>query len=312
MFEQKQHPLMEVRQLSLHFHQYGKGLRYMRTEAIKNFDMTVDRGEIVAVVGASGSGKSLLANAILGILPKNADLGGKLYFEGEELTVEKQIQLRGKDIFLIPQSVNALDPLMKTGKQVEVVIQNKDRKNIRRNIFKNLGLSPKTGDLYPFELSGGMARRVLVAMAMASDAKLIIADEPTPGLDIEARNETLTLIKQLSNSGKGVMFITHDLDAAHSIADNVAVFYAGETLEVADSKDFSGKGNSLRHPYSRSLWNALPQNDFLPIPETMHFVGQSPTGCVYRSQCPLSTDLCEQQQPGARMINGGMVRCFHA
>lgn len=303
---------MEVRQLSLHFHQYGKGLRYMRTEAIKNFDMTVDRGEIVAVVGASGSGKSLLANAILGILPKNADLGGKLYFEGEELTVEKQIQLRGKDIFLIPQSVNALDPLMKTGKQVEVVIQNKDRKNIRRNIFKNLGLSPKTGDLYPFELSGGMARRVLVAMAMASDAKLIIADEPTPGLDIEARNETLTLIKQLSNSGKGVMFITHDLDAAHSIADNVAVFYAGETLEVADSKDFSGKGNSLRHPYSRSLWNALPQNDFLPIPETMHFVGQSPTGCVYRSQCPLSTDLCEQQQPGARMINGGMVRCFHA
>lgn len=312
MIEQEHPPLMEVRQLSLHFHQYGKGLRYMRTEAITNFDMTVNRGEIVAIVGASGSGKSLLANAILGILPKNAELGGKLYFEGEELTVEKQIQLRGKDIFLIPQSVNALDPLMKTGKQVEVVIKNKDRKNIRRNIFKNLGLSPKTGDLYPFELSGGMARRVLVAMAMASDAKLIIADEPTPGLDIEALNETLTLIKQLSDSGKGIMFITHDLDAAHRIADKVAVFYAGQTLEIADAKDFSGNGNSLRHPYSRSLWNALPQNDFLPIPERQQFSEQSPTGCVYRSRCPLSTDICEQQQPGARIVDGGMVRCLHA
>ncbi|MDW0108436.1 ABC transporter ATP-binding protein [Sporosarcina aquimarina] len=312
MIEQKHHPLMEVRQLSLSFLQYGKGLREMRTQAITNFDMTIHRGEIVAVVGASGSGKSLLANAILGILPKNAELGGKLYFESEELTAEKQIRLRGKDIFLIPQSVNALDPLMKTGKQVEVVIKNKNRKSIRRNIFESLGLPPKTENLYPFELSGGMARRVLVSMAMASEAKLIIADEPTPGLDSEARNETLTLIKHLSNSGKGVMFITHDLDAAQSIADKVAVFYAGQTLEVADAKDFSGNGKSLRHPYSRALWNALPQNSFLPTSEVQQFTGQSPTGCLYRSHCPLSTDLCAQQQPEARMVDGGMVRCFHA
>lgn len=312
MTGQMQHPLMEVRQLSLHFHQYGNGLHEMRAEAITNFDMTIHRGEIVAVVGASGSGKSLLANSILGILPKNAELGGKLYFDGEELTIEKQIQLRGKEIFLIPQSVNALDPLMKAGKQVEVVIKSKDRKNIRRNIFKNLGLSPETGDLYPFELSGGMARRVLIAMAIASEAELIIADEPTPGLDSEARNETLTLIKHLSDSGKGVMFITHDLDAAHSIADKVAVFYAGQTLEVADAKDFSGKGESLRHPYSRALWNALPQNEFLPASEVQRFTRQSPTGCVYGPRCPLSTELCEQQQPHARTVDGGIVRCFHA
>ncbi|REB06101.1 ABC transporter ATP-binding protein [Sporosarcina sp. BI001-red] len=312
MIEQKYRPLMEVRQLSLHFHQYGKELRKMMTVAITNFDMTIHREEIVAVVGASGSGKSLLANSILGILPKNAELGGKLYFEGEELTIEKQIQLRGKDIFLIPQSINALDPLMKTGKQVELVIKKKDRKNIRKNIFKKLGLPPEIGDLYPFELSGGMARRVLVAMAMASEAKLIIADEPTPGLDIDARNETLALIKHLSDSGKGVMFITHDLNAAHSIADRVAVFYAGQTLEVANAKDFSGTGNSLRHPYSRALWNALPQNNFFPTFEVQKFTEKSPTGCVYRCRCPLSTDLCAQQQPEAKMVDNGMVRCFHA
>src|SRR5690606_36912325 len=114
------------------------------------------------------------------------------------------------------------------------------------------------GDRYPFELSGGMARRVLVSTAMASKAKLVIADEPTPGLDERALSETIRYIKQMADDGKGILFITHDISTALMIADKVAVFYAGLTVEIANKEDFIGDGKYLRHPYTKALWSALP------------------------------------------------------
>ena len=262
---EKKTPLFEVDHLSLVFRQYKKGLRESRTQVIRDFSLKIYQGEVVAIVGASGSGKSLLADTVLGILPKNAVIKGNLKFEGKALTRELQQSLRGKDIALIPQSTNALDPLMKAGKQVQSVIKRKNRKSIQERVFQKVGLAKEAGNKYPFELSGGMARRVLVSAAMVSGAKLVIADEPTPGLDEHARNETIQYIKQLAEGGKGIIFITHDITAALEIADKIAVFNEGKTIEIANIEDFTGKGENLHHPYTKALWNALPQNDFIPL-----------------------------------------------
>ncbi|WP_077325493.1 ABC transporter ATP-binding protein [Virgibacillus siamensis] len=311
-YTHKVHPLFEVKNLSLSFRQYQKGLKESDIDVITNFDLSINEGEIVAIVGASGSGKSLLADAVLGILPENAKVNGTINFNGEKLSEEQQIRLRGHAISLIPQSINALDPLMKTGKQVQSVIKSKDKKAIQEQAFQQVGLSPETGERFPFELSGGMARRVLVSMAMVSDAKLVIADEPTPGLDEYARGETIRLIKQLADQGKGIMFITHDIDAALQIADKIAVFYAGQTVEIANAKDFSGQGENLRHPYTKALWNALPQNDFIPLKGNQPLPDERIPGCVFEPRCPIATNRCKQKRPELLNVKDGMVRCFYA
>ncbi|WP_249871373.1 ABC transporter ATP-binding protein [Oceanobacillus saliphilus] len=256
-------PLLEVKDFSLSFRRYEKGLRETRLDVIRQLNMTIHIGEVVAVVGASGSGKSILANAILGILPENVLLDGSLKYRGETLTPKKQQQLRGKKISLIPQSVNALNPLMKTGKQVQSVILSGDRKLIQQTIFEKVGLPAETGNKYPFELSGGMARRVMAATAMVSGADLIIADEPTPGLDPKVLQETVDNLQQLALDGKGIMFITHDIDTALKFADRVVVFREGKTVEIANVEAFKGKGERLNHSYTKQLWNALPQNQFI-------------------------------------------------
>ena len=264
-------------------------------------------------MGSSGSGKSLLADSILGILPNNAETKGTILFNGAPLTTKRQEQLRGKEISLIPQSVKALDPLMKTGKQVQSVVRDKkNKKTIQEEAFLKLNLPPNTGDKYPFELSGGMARRVLIATAMLSGAKLIIADEPTPGLDEQAWEETLINIKQLSETNGGIMFITHDIHAALKIADKIAVFYAGETIEIANKEDFSGLGEHLRHPYTKALWRALPENDFIALKGNQPESEEVFTGCVFAPRCPIATEHCRNNKPKSVVINNGITRCFYA
>ena len=264
-------------------------------------------------MGSSGSGKSLLADAILGILPDNSETKGTIYFENELLTVARQNQIRGKEIALIPQSVKALDPLMKTGRQVQNAIRDKkDKIRIQEEAFRKLGLPEGTGKLYPFELSGGMARRVLIATAMVGDAKLIIADEPTPGLDKANLEETLSHIKQLGSANSGMMFITHDIYAAIEIANKIAVFYAGETIEIANKEDFSGQGENLKHPYTKALWRALPENDFVPLIGNQPQINESISGCAFSPRCPIATDLCREKKPESSWVNNTMVRCFYA
>ncbi|RKQ33154.1 ABC transporter ATP-binding protein [Oceanobacillus halophilus] len=257
-------PLLEVEDFSLSFRAYKKGLKETTVEVVKRLSMTIHQGEIVAVIGASGSGKSLLVNAILGILPDHAICKGQLKFKGKVLTKHLQEELRGKKISMIPQSVNSLNPLMKVGKQVQEAIQAGDKAEIQHDIFKQVGLPTNAVNKYPFELSGGMARKVLAATAMVSSAELIVADEPTPGLDPKSLEETVRQIKELALNGKGIMFISHDLETALKIADKVVVFQAGETIETADANDFSGTGDNLKHPFTKALWNALPQNEFHP------------------------------------------------
>lgn len=309
-------PILKVKDLGISFSQYTNGLVRRDLNVIRNLEIELYEGEILAVVGSSGSGKSLLAHAILGILPDNACTQGDIIYKGEILDEKRKEKLRGDEIVLIPQSVNYLDPLKKVGKQIKISIKDKDKKTqdeIVDNLFKKYNLDKKVKNYYPFQLSGGMARKVLLSTALASDSKVIIADEPTPGLDEESLNEVLKDFRDIADSGRAILMITHDIMAALKIADKVAIFYAGSTLEIANTSDFKQKEVELRHPYTKALYKALPNHDFVPIDDkTQPLPNELPKGCVFSDRCPLKDKNCENQVPKIREIRNGKVRCIHA
>lgn len=308
--------ILKVENLQISFSQYKKGLIRDDLDVIRDLDIEIKEGEILAVVGSSGSGKSLLAHAILGILPENATTKGQITYRGQELTKKKKEKLRGNEIVLIPQSVNYLDPLKKVGSQIKISIKNKDKKaqdEIVDKLFEKYNLDKKVKNYYPFQLSGGMARKILLCTALASNSKLIIADEPTPGLDEDSLDEVLKDFREIANSGKSILMITHDIRAALKIADKVAIFYAGSTLEIANTKDFTKNGEYLRHQYTKGLYKALPDNDFVSMDEkTQPLPNELPKGCVFSDRCPKKTEKCEKEIPENRKIRGGEVRCIHA
>src|SRR3954463_15474876 len=238
-------PILEVQNLSISFKQYTAGLKQKNHKVISSLNVTLEAGEILAVVGASGSGKSLLAHAILGILPSNANISGTIKYDGEPLSIDRQTALRGKEISLIPQSVNYLDPLMRVGRQVRTSVKHVDAVSRQREVFERYHLGQEVENMYPFQLSGGMARRILLSTAMVSGAKIIIADEPTPGLDPAVIKEALNNFREFADNGCAVMLITHDIESVLTIADKIAVFYAGTTVEVAPVEDFAGNGEAL-------------------------------------------------------------------
>ena len=309
----KKEPILSVRNLEISFSQYTKGLKRIDSKAINNLDIDLYKGEILAVVGSSGSGKSLLAHSILGILPTNAVTKGSITYKSKPLDEKRKEELRGKEIVFIPQSVNYLDPLMEVGKQVKISIKDKKKSNsILRNVFKKYNLEEKVEKYYPFQLSGGMARKVLLSSALVSDCEVIIADEPTPGLDEKSLNEALKDFRDLADSGCALLIITHDISAALKIADRVAIFYGGTALEIAKVEDFKNNGENLRHPYTKALFNALPSNSFTPIKGSQPLASELPVGCLFYDRCEKRTPDCENIKPEMRELRDGKVRCLYA
>ena len=307
---QKKEPLLEIHDLSVSFRMYDHGLEQTDLKVISDLHLTVYPGEIVAIAGSSGSGKSLLASAILGILPGNATVYGHISYKGQQLSAERQRQLRGTKIALVPQSVAYLDPLLKVGQQADGHKKPYPTEK-RRSLFKRFGLPDKTEQLYPYQLSGGMARRVLVSTALITDSELIIADEPTPGMSLNQALEALKMFREMANEGNAVILITHDIDLAFEFADRVAVFYAGATVETAPASDFKKGPDALRHPYSKALWRALPQNGFHSIEGFQPYAGNLPRGCLFAPRCPYKTSKCEEGIPPVKEVRGGEVRCNH-
>lgn len=305
----KKVPALEVKDLTVSFHMYDRGLNQYDLEVIHNLSLDVMSGEILAIVGSSGSGKSLLAHAILGILPDNSNVTGSIKYFGEELTKKQQEKLRGKKITLIPQSVDYLDPLMRIDKQVMGV---RGTKLKQEAAFERYQLDKKVESMYPFQLSGGMARRVLVSTASMEEAKVIVADEPTPGLNKEMAMETLNHFRELANQGCAVLLITHDIDLAFHVADRIAVLYAGTTVEIAPVEDFIKGKDALRHPYSKAFIDALPHNSFKAIDGHQPYAGNLPSGCLFAARCPERTDRCENDEIEMRQLRNGEVRCTNA
>lgn len=307
----KKDAVLSVKDLSVSFHMYDTGLEQYDLQVISNLTLDVCPGEIVAIAGSSGSGKSLLAHAVMGLLPGNATISGEISYKGKVLSQKDKEALRGREMALVPQSVSYLDPLMRVGSQVRGAKPDSVIIKAQKDIFKRFHLGEETEKLYPFQLSGGMARRVLVSTAVLSNAQVIIADEPTPGLDLEMALEALKIFRELADEGKAVILITHDIDLAFHIADRIAVFYAGTTVEVADAEDFLEGPKALRHPYSKALWEALPQNGFQPVAGFQPYAKYLPKGCLFSPRCPYKTEECEKNIPMTE-VRGGYVRCVHA
>ncbi len=266
--------LLQVEHLSVSFRMYetrGEGLRDFLTApqstvfAVRDLSVAVHEGEIVAVVGASGAGKTLLADALLGLSEPNARVEGHIWFKGQRCTACDLVALRGHGISLVPQSVASLDPLMRVGEQVRGVAASRAdaraRAQRQRQLFARYGLDEATARRYPHELSGGMARRVLLCCALMDDPSLIVADEPTPGLDTDLAMRALADFRQFADQGGGVLLITHDIELALNVADRVAVFDGGTVVEETSVESFRCE-ERLRSETARRLWRALPQNGF--------------------------------------------------
>lgn len=299
--------VLSVSHLSVTFTQYERGWNKTELPVIRDLSLSVKAGEMVAVVGSSGSGKSLLAHAVLGILPYNASMGGEIFYDGELLTEKRLKGLRGKELVLVPQSVSYLDPLMKIGSQVRK--GRKDEHSLKqcRRVLGRYGLKEDTEQLYPFQLSGGMARRVLISTAVMEQPGLVIADEPTPGLHLEAAKRVLSHFREIADEGAGVLLITHDLELALEVADRIVVFYAGTNVEEASAEDFEEEAR-LRHPYTKALYRAMPQHGFRSEKGVQPYVKDMPKGCPYGPRCPEHGAECDGGID-YRPLRGGWVRC---
>ncbi len=274
--QEGEQPLLQVEHLSMSFSRYEPGVPFFQARRVNmpvlnDLSLSVRAGELVAVVGASGSGKTLLADAILGLFEPNALVEGSIRFAGQPLDAAKIARLRGRGISLVPQSVTSLDPLMRVGEQVVGACgrgragraRRRERTARMRTLFRELGLDAGVGRMLPHELSGGMARRVLVASALIDDPRLIVADEPTPGLDMELAVRALGDLRAFADAGGAVLLITHDLELALSVADRVAVFRDGRVVEEAPVSSFA-QPELLSHPFSQALWHAMPEHGFAP------------------------------------------------
>lgn len=301
-------PVLTVEDLTVSFNMYQKRLRKNDLEVLHWLSLRIYAGEILAVAGSSGSGKSVLAHAVMGILPGNARTAGRMFYHGRPFGKKEQEKLRGREIAFIPQSVDYLDPLMRVGKQVLGTRGTRER---QKELFRRYGLDESVERKYPFELSGGMARRILIASALMEEARLIIADEPTPGLDFRMAEETIKDLREMADAGCAVLLITHDIDLAFRAADRIAVFYAGTVVETAPAGDFLTGRDALRHPYSRAFLDALPQNGFRPVEGSQPYAGNLPKGCLFAARCPKRSEACTGEIP-MRDMRGGEVRCIYA
>lgn len=252
---------LEVKDFSVQFNCYETSFNKNLLQPVNNVNLSVDEGEIVAIVGASGSGKSLLAHGLLGILPHNAQVNGEIIYNNEPLTAQRQTSIRGREICLIPQSIDYLDPLLKIKKQISI---SKLNERALVELLKRLGLEQAVLELYPHQLSGGMARRILFSTAVLTSAKLIVADEPTPGMHLQQAVAALSILKELvKNEGRSVLLITHDIDLALAFSDKVIFFYEGTTIDTMNPKMFMAGPTENWHPFTKKMWHALPQNGFI-------------------------------------------------
>lgn len=233
---------------------------YKNKTILENISFSLYEKEILALVGKSGVGKTLLSRAILGLLPKDVTISGNIFYKERLLDNHWQNRLRGNEILYIPQSISFLDPLMKVGLQACGKYDKKVYEKVKQN-FELLGLEQKVLNMYPHELSGGMARRVLIATTLVSNPNLIIADEATSSLDLENAINLLNIFQKLKDEGKSIIFITHDINLAAKTADKIIILNDKKIAEEVNAASFLD-GKKLKSEYSKALFDTLPKNNF--------------------------------------------------
>jgi len=296
-------------------------------KAVDGISFTLRHGESLGLVGESGSGKSMTCLSILRLVPEPAGkiVGGRILLEGENLLEksEKQMRkIRGGQVAMIPQSpMTALDPVFSIWSQLSETItlhqhiRGKAAWNRAVDSLREVRIPAPEDRLraYPHELSGGMRQRVIGAMALACEAKLIIADEPTTALDVTIQAQYLNLLRDMrARLGAGLIFITHDLGIVESICDRVAVMYAGKIVEEAPVEVIF---KSPKHPYTQALIESVPRLD-QKSDRLQTIDGQPPplydvpVGCAFRPRCPVATDQCDKTPSHIQAQEGHWVRCW--
>ncbi len=289
--------------------------RYGRVPLLRDVSFCLYPQETLALVGESGSGKTITAMAIMNLFrsPLTKIAGGKIIFEGENLVEKSQSEmrrLRGRQIAFIPQSpLSCLNPTLQIGTQLmetmssELYPTKEAKYSAASEMLRSVGFSDCMRRLsaYPYELSGGMRQRLLIAMALVNKPKLVIADEPTTALDVTIQAQVLDLLKQLQKEmGMSLVFITHDMGVVAKISERVAVMYAGNIVEQASVNEIFTKPE---HPYTEALLACLPRltdkdaNSLKPIPGSPPQIGQYLHMCAFMPRCPYAMKICTQEVP---------------
>ena len=314
--------LLSLKNLSTEF-PVKKGI----VRAVEDVSFDVDQGEILAIVGESGSGKSVTSLSIMGLLAEPGHVaGGSLEFEGKDLATlsEKQYrELRGNDMAMIFQEpMTSLNPVYRVGNQIVEAIRTHEKvskaeaKDRAVDLLRKVGIPSPEARIndYPHQMSGGMRQRVMIAMALACNPKLLIADEPTTALDVTIQAQILDLLRRLrDDTGMAVLLITHDLGVVSETADRVVVMYCGQVVEEAEVRTLF---DHPMHPYTLGLLKSIPRLEdddskrlymikgMVPNPLEM------PPGCHFSDRCDSCMDICRTKVPELVDVDGHKVRCF--
>jgi oligopeptide/dipeptide ABC transporter ATP-binding protein len=302
--------LLQIQNLKVHFKTYGG-----EVQAVRGVTFHVDKGETVAIVGESGCGKSVTAQAIMGLIPSPPGriVDGQVLFEGQDITKCKKdelLRIRGSQIGMVFQDpMTALNPTMKVGAQiVEGFVRNHQvsREEARQRAIELLRMvgipdPEKRVDQYPHQFSGGMRQRVVIAIALACQPKLVIADEPTTALDVTIQAQILDLLKRLqAENDLSILIITHDLGVVAEIAHRMVVMYAGVVVESGAVDEVFA---SPKHPYTWGLMRSLPRLDgknkerLVPIEGTPPDLFNPPKGCPFAARCEFAMEICDREMP---------------
>lgn len=319
--------LLELRDLHTFF-TTKKGI----IKAVNGVSYKVEAGKTLGVVGESGSGKSVSAMSIIKLLDGNGYIdSGEVIFDGRDLadvSVKDMSKIRGNDISVIFQEpMTSLNPVFTVEKQVSepfIVHQGMKKRLAAKKVVDmlrqvNIPNPEAVAKQYPHQLSGGMRQRVMIAMALACKPKLLIADEPTTALDVTIQAQILKLMNALKKeNGTSILFITHDLGVINEMADDVAVMYCGQVVEMAPVGVIFGKDNNYSHPYTEGLMYSIPRLDtptgvrLEAIPGAVPHPLDLPKGCKFAPRCKYATDKCRNEEPSlVEVEKGHPIRCFY-
>jgi peptide/nickel transport system ATP-binding protein len=318
-------PLVEIEGLKVVFH----GERGRATHAVDSVDLAIARGTTLGLVGESGCGKSATALAVMGLLPdRTAEVSGRISFDGIDLLGlpdDEMRDLRGDRLAMIFQEpMTSLNPSYTVGEQVaEALVRHRGlspfrarRHGIELLRRVHIPAPERCIDEYPHKLSGGMRQRVMIAMAIACDPQLLIADEPTTALDVTIQAQILDLMRELKATGRAtIILITHDLGVVAEICDEVAVMYAGEVVERASVEALF---DAPEHPYTVGLLGSIPRlaggaAELATIEGMVPDMDAPPVGCRFAPRCPFADERCRRQRPPVVQLEGNRwSRCFYA
>jgi oligopeptide/dipeptide ABC transporter ATP-binding protein len=298
------------------------------TELVRGVSFTAQAGKVLGIVGESGSGKSISMRAVMGLSPPGSRISGSIELHGEELVgapERRMRQLRGSKIGLVFQDpMTALNPVITVGKLIAEAVRlhnpGLSTAKTRQRAVELLELvavpQPEVrANQYVHEFSGGMRQRVMIAMAVANNPEVLIADEPTTALDVTVQAQILEVLKDLQSTfSMGLVLITHDLGVVAGAADDVIVMYAGKIMESGSVADIFYR---TRHPYTRGLLSCLPTiaggaDRLEPIPGSPPILSSRPKGCPFHPRCSMARDLCREEEPPLRPVDNVLTACHFA